>query len=248
MPEEKFPLPKCSYDSLIKIIRSYAHQSAEAHLDEIAKVAGMAPGEVSRNVRFLVTVGLLEGGQKKVISEQGRALSHALEYEQFDKVAELWRDIVLRNDFLQKLVFAVKIRKGMDPATLQAHVAYSAGQPKHGKTMIGAGAVVEIIKQAGLVTDEEGKLVAVPFEETKPLEVPSKAEEYQHRVQGGVTVGGAAGQLFVPAALGVHGIPVTIQIQVNCSSSEIEALGPKLRALVEELSGIKRSPESQEDE
>jgi hypothetical protein len=233
MPEEKFPLPKCSYESLIKIIQSYAHQTGEVHRDEVSKVAGMAPGEVSRNVRFLVDVGLLEGGKKKSISDKGRNLSHALDYQQPEVVSTIWRDIVSANDFLQKLVFAVKIRKGMDPSTLVTHVAYSAGQPKNTKTMAGAGAVIEIIKQAGLIKEEDGKLVAVPLEEA-PVEPPAAPQEYAPSAE--IELRGAGQIAPAPVRAGKPAVSLNIQIQIHCSSTEVEGLAPKIRSLIRELS------------
>jgi len=235
MPEEKFSLPKCSYESLIKIIQSYAHQTAEANLDEVAKPVGMSPGEVSRSVRFLLDVGLLEGGKKKSISEKGRALSRALDYQQPEVVSAIWRDIVSANDFLQKLVFAVKIRKGMDPSTFLTHVAYSAGQNKNTKTMAGAGAVIEILKQAGLIKEEDGKLTAVPLEEQVSVESPAAPQEYIPAAERGIQPG-AAQIALMPAQTGRPAVSVNIQIQIHCSSAEVETLAPKIKAFIREVS------------
>ena len=71
-----------------------------------------------------------------------------------------WRAVIESNDFLQKVVAAVRIRKGMDESSLESHVAYTAGQPKTPQVATGAGAVVEILKNAGLLKEEGGNLIA----------------------------------------------------------------------------------------
>lgn len=235
MPEERFRLPESSYDELAKIIKAYGTLSAEAAPPEVSKIATMHHTMVSRNNAFLVAIGVLEGGKKKIITDRGRKLALALEHGMADEVTAGWRDIVLANEFLQRLLTAVRIRKGMDASTLKAHVAYSAGQPKKPGTMTGAGAVVDILKAAGLLKEEEGKLIAV-FQE--PLErkgdaIPPRQEGREQVISffghPATTRGGST-----PVAR--EGLAVSIQIQIQCSASEVEGLVPKLRALLNEIS------------
>src|SRR3972149_11556028 len=128
-PEERFRLPSSSYEELVKIVKAYGNLTKEAVPAEVSQLAVVHPTVVSHNNAFLVTIGVITGGKKKMVTEKGRALARALDHDMPDAITQNWREIVLSNEFMQKLVTAVRIRKGMEPSTLQAHVAYSAGIP-----------------------------------------------------------------------------------------------------------------------
>lgn len=237
MPEERFRVPGSSYDELIKIIRAYAAVNKEADLDEVSRLATMHPTSISRNNAFLIATGLIEGGKKKVISDKGRALARAFDHEMPDEIRTHWRSVVMENEFLQKVLGAVRIRKGMEPSTLQSHIAYSAGQPKTTYVMAGAAAVIDILKAAELIRESEGKFIATTSDasDTTPA-VPSApyASARALTSPSGRPYGGevaAAMPIQIPAASGI-----TIQIQIQCSADDIETLGPRLRALLDELS------------
>lgn len=159
MPEEKFRLPQSSYEELVKIIKAYGHINTPTAPAEVGRLAGMHETIVSANNAFLLAAGILEGGKKKVMTQRGKALATALEHELGDEIARNWREIVMGSEFLQRLVPAVKIRKGMERSTLQSHIAYSAGRPRSSRTMAGASAIVEMLGAAGLLQEEDGKLV-----------------------------------------------------------------------------------------
>src|SRR6266403_31468 len=172
--EPQFKLPGASYEELVKIIQGYQTVGGDASPEDVSKVIAIHPTGVSRNNGFLVSVGIVEGGRRKTITEKGKALALALGHNIPEEVSDKWRQIVIGNDFLSKLISAVRIRKGMDAQTLQSHVAYSAGQPRTGPALLGAGAVVEILKAAAVVKEEEGKLVAT--------EIVSVSEGTTHHV------------------------------------------------------------------
>lgn len=130
MPAEKFKLPTSSYEELTKIIKGYGHLERPANLDEVSRVTGIGTTVISGNAGFLLELNILEPGAKKAITSNGRSLAHALEHEMPDEMRSCWQTVVLGNDFMSKLVTAIKIRNGMDENTLLSHIAYSAGQPK----------------------------------------------------------------------------------------------------------------------
>ncbi len=236
--EQQFKLPGSSYEEVVKIIRGYQTVGGEAAPDDVTKVIGTHPTSVSRNNGFLVSVGIIEGGRKKKITERGRALALALDHEMPAEISEKWRSIVVANEFLSKLISAVRIRKGMDTQTLQAHVAYSAGQPRTGTSMAGAGAVVDILKAAGVVKEEDGKLVAtepptdsdITTYQVRIGDVASAHDTLQHQTRETVP---ATETLLLRTPTG---LAITIQIQIQCSPADIEGLGEKIRVLIKEIS------------
>jgi plastocyanin len=177
-----------------------------------------------------VSVGIVEGGRKKKITEKGRTLALALDHEMPTEITEKWHQLIVGNDFFNKLISAVRIRRGMDIQTLQAHIAYSAGQSKSATAMAGAGAVVDILKAAGLLKEEDGKLVATDDGVHEPATLSVRAGDT-------VTVQSQERVHLSPAVpvAAPSGVPVTIQIQIQCSPADIADLGDKLRTLIEEI-------------
>jgi hypothetical protein len=161
MPEG-FPLPTSSYRELTRIIGAYGKVPENSVPADVGRIIGINESIVSANNGFLKAAGVIQGGRKKTMTAAGMALAAAYEYDRVEEIASTWRSLVESNDFLQKIVAAVRIRKGMDESSLDAHVAYSAGQPKTPRALTGAGTVVEILKVAGVLREEGGNLVAAP--------------------------------------------------------------------------------------
>jgi hypothetical protein len=227
MPEETFRLPKSSYDELVKMVRAYGSSGQSANLDQVAQTAAMDTTIISRNNAFLMSVGIIEGGKAKGITGRGRALAQALQYNVAEDISSHWRDIAMSNEFLQKMVTAVSIRSGMEESALQSHIAYSAGESKSAGVMAGAGAVVQILKVAGLIKEQDGKLVASSTQGLSWVGLDATLKEPE---KIGLSPGvGSASQ--APALQP----GVSIQIQIQCTASEISELGPKLRKLLKEL-------------
>lgn len=247
MAEEKFRLPGSSYEELAKIIKAYAHLGGPATPGDVGQLAGAHLTIVSRNNAFLVAIGVLEGGKKKVITSKGKALGTALEHELADETALNWREIVMGNEFLQKVLSAVKIRKGMEQSTLVSHIAYSAGQPKNPNVMAGASAVIDILKVAKALREEDGKLVAVVSDETAAAGETTQAVTERPPATPQISAGEGPNvvRTFV-APTGQAGFSISFQIQIQCTPDNVESLAPKLRNLLKEISdfGVTSDPQS----
>jgi len=230
MAEETFRLPKSSYDELVKIVQAYGASGETANLDEVARTAAMDKTIISRNNAFLISIGIVAGGKAKGITEKGKQLAHALHFDVREDIASHWRDLVTSNEFLQKMVTAVNIRGGMEDSALKSHIAYSAGEQKSPFVMAGAGAVVEILKVAGLVKEVDGKLVAEPsaLQGVSSVSLRGTVKEPEKTEKAPTAV------FTVPTPASDLGI--SIQIQIQCSAAEISELAPKLRALLKDLS------------
>jgi len=229
MPEEGFRLPGSSYAELIKIIQGYAKQKAKVPLDEVSKMVKMHPSQISRNNGFLVAIGVLEGGKNKEITDSGRQLALALEHDMTEDIRANWRAIALRSEFLDKLLSAVRIRRGMDEATLQSHVAYSAGQAKTSTVLTGAAAVIDILKIAGLLVEREGKLVVTDYEDLRDVQSTTEGTSPTQRPER--TVVPAIATTVIPG-----GVAIQIQLQIQADQADLEALAPRLRKLIADLS------------
>ena len=107
MAEEKFKLPRSSYDELVKIIKAYGEFPEPVGLDRVSKLAAMNRTGISANSAFLVQVDLLEPGQKKGLSPKGRELAQALEHEMPDEIRRGWQSVVRDSIFLSNLIASI---------------------------------------------------------------------------------------------------------------------------------------------
>ena len=214
---------------------AYGTRDDASRTGDVGKLDSVHQSSVSRTNGFLTEIGVLQGETKKVITRRGRALAIALARKDQEGIRANWREVVGSTEFLQNVVSAVKLREGMLRPTVQAYIAHAAGQPRNNPVMTGAGAIVEILKTAGLLREEAGELVATfdewpePEEPTQPEEPEEAPEETPAEVSATVEASPSAPAGAAPA--------VTIHVQVRCTADEIEDLGPKLKLLIAQLSG-----------
>lgn len=235
MSEETIRLPGSSYDEVKKIIVAYTNIGKQAPLDDVARNAGMDRTIVSRNNGFLTSIGVISKGSQKEITPIGAELGRALEYDFLDQVAEYWRQITSEIEFFRNLISSVRIRKGMEPSALRAHVAYSAGQSKSAGVLTGAGTIVEILKVSGALKEQDGKLIATDVVPPRPTEIVPLGENDKPEK--------SSEQLITDYALvtGIGGF--SIQVQIVCKPEDLDGLAEKLQKLMAELRQS-NSPES----
>lgn len=235
MPDDKFKLPQSSYEELTKIIKAYGHFSEPVDLDHVSKLVGIHGTIISGNAGFLIGIGILEPASRKILTSNGRSLAHALEHDMPDEIRAWWSRIISGSDFLTRLQAAVRIRNGMDQQTLEAHIAYSAGQPKKAQFMTGARTIIDILRAAELIREMDGKYVS---------------SEVQSVLREVISTGGDV--LLTPTVENTPQQPcttvvcspqptaqlspvITIQININCSAAEVPDLAGHIKRLMEEL-------------
>src|SRR5215204_213873 len=229
MAEREFRLPGSSYEELVNIIVAYGTRDEASRPGDVSKLDSVHQSSVSRNNGFLTQIGILQGESKKLITRRGRALALALARKDGEEIRRNWRAIVATNEFLQNVISAVKLREGMLYPTVQAYVAHAAGQPRNKPVMTGAGAIVEILKTAGLLREEAGELVATfdgELDQVDAISMDELSAEIQEEEEPVVSATVEAGE----------GLAVKIHLHVQCTADEIEDLAPRLKTLLRELS------------
>jgi hypothetical protein len=121
----------------------------------------------------------------------------------------------------------------MEVSTFHAHVAYTAGQPKRPQVMTGARTVTEILRAAGLLKEEDGRLIALTGTEgTTKADVPAPPLE-------SVTVDTSAQRpALIQRSLlvGASGrVNINIEISVQCTAAELLDVGKNLRKVISDL-------------
>ena len=235
MSDDKFKLPLSSYDELVKFIKAYSHVPKPTELSEISRLTGVAAPNISRNVGFFVATGILEGGKKKMPTPAGQQLGHALEHEMSAEIRKSWRHIVEEDEFLTKLLTAVRIRNGMDSQTLEAHIAYSAGQPKKPQFMTGARTVIDILKAAELIVEVDGKYLLKDQSEVPEAHADSPTQNEPLRAPQTIPQPSRSPIVFPVETR--QGVQINIQININCTPDDVPGLGTQVKALIQEIAG-----------
>ncbi len=242
MSEEKFKLPGSSYEELTKIIKGYGNLTKPASLDEVSKLTALHKTIVSRNAGFLIEIGVLDTGAKKSITDPGRNLARALEHEMPDEIASGWRERVLATEFLTNLLTSIRIRKGMTEETLTSHIAYSAGQPKKAGQMTGSRTIIDILRAAGCIQESDGKIVAPdrgsPEREESPPPPDKDSAPSGTSDQPSKAVQPAEVPSITKTVIEADGatVRINIDLKVECTSSDLDDLGPKLRRILDSIS------------
>lgn len=161
MADDNFRLPASSYDEIVKIILGYGSHGRAATIKDISRTIAINRTSISANNAFLMSIGLIEQAQenKKVITEEGKSLSLSLQIRSDEQISLEWMKIVKNNDFLQKILAAIRIRQGMDRNTLITHILYTAVARRTNKTVAGCKALIEIFKIAKLIVEKDDKII-----------------------------------------------------------------------------------------
>lgn len=223
---DRFKLPASSLDEVFKVVQGYTSFGKLASLSDISKSTGMHETAISKNVGFLLSIGILQGGRDKSVTEVGKKLGLALMHNVQEDIESILSDIVAEDEFLKNVLAAVRIRKGMDDSSLRSHIAYSAGLSKNVSTA-GTGAVVELLKRSGNLKAEDGKLVvSAPIARPTNVETPVTQDRFEP----------VATQSIVRTIEATSPFSISIKIEVQCSPQELDDLGKKLRKVVDDFS------------
>jgi hypothetical protein len=208
---------------------SYTQVGTKTSLGEIAKIMGSDPTTVSRNVSFLVAIGVIDGGRDKGITPLGARLGRAIEFGQDEQSSKAWREALADVPLVQRLLSAIRVRGGMDGQTLQTQIVYTAGVSKSSGAMTGGAAVVEMLRAAHLIIERDGKYIAPSTAESSPssdIEVQELPVEHTSVVERRVVLSDNSDNLQ---------LRVDVRINVTATPEELQNIGASLRQLVQEL-------------
>ncbi len=227
---ETFKLPASSLEEIVKIIQAYANEKEGQvlALDDITQATGVPRTAVSANNGFLVQIGLITEGNKKSSTDVGRLLGRAYISKIDDEIERIWREIVAENDFLNRMISAVRIRNGMDRTSFLNHIIYSSGQKDTKQNRTGANAVIEILKSVNVLNEADGKLTVAEITEVEKVEQTATNEQ--------IDTTQVTHSNPVPVTTIQTKGAITININIDCSVAEIDELADKIQKLIKGLS------------
>jgi hypothetical protein len=244
MAEDKFPLPGSSYKELSKIVAAYSTFSAPVSPADVAKTSVTHADQVSRSNKFLIEAGIIQGGQRKQCTELGYKLGRAIQHDVEDEISKGWRQAVKQTDFLQRIISAVRIRKAMEESALLSHIAFTSGNQKTGTSMAGSGAVVEILKLSGLISEDGGTLIATDDTLDEGSELTAQLIQTRREEPNDSGRPSDRDRTLIEKVVQSHNrgpnmfTGLSINLTISCSPSDLDGLGAKLRALAQEFEGV----------
>jgi hypothetical protein len=228
---EMFKLPGSSYDEIVKIIKAYSgtKEGTVQTLDDVAQSTGMDRTIVSANNGFLVQVGIITEGNKKSTTDSGRMLGRAYNSKIDDEITRLWKSILFEDEFINRMITAVRVREGMDKAGFINHIIYSSGQKETSRNKAGAGALVEILKAAEIVYENDGKILINEDTVDKKISNPVSTTTDSLPVR--------ANAVYVETIeKNNSAFVLNINLNISCNANEIGEVSSKLKMLIKEMS------------
>lgn len=225
---ETYKLPGSSYEEFVKIIKAYATGKIgiPMTLETVAQTAGMDKTIVSRNNGFLVQLSLISDGNKKSPTQEGLDLGRAYSLKMDEQVAKTWKTIIERDEFLSRMLSAIKIRNGMEKSSFINHILYSSGSSNNNNTRAGASTIVEIYKVAGLVEENDGKIIALDEESIDVndyTDIVAKKEQNSETSQP------------VKSTQVYSDKKIIININIDAKVEDLDVLSDKLKNLIENI-------------
>ena len=226
---ENFKLPGSSYDEFTKIILAYAsgRSGQPMALDVVAQYASMDKTIVSRNNALLVQCGLVSEGNQKAATELGIKLGRAYQLKMDVEITRIWRELIENDEFLMRMLSAIRIRRAMEKVAFINHIVYSSGASTGKTAKTGAATLVELMKVANLVSEQDGQIIAL---DNDSVELESKVNKDIEQTQSG-TYDSTIHSQSICTPVGT----VCININVNVDINELEELPEKLKILIEGL-------------
>lgn len=233
---ETFKLPASSYEELIKIIKAYASsKNGQAmSLDDLAQSSGMITTIISKNNGFLVELELISSGKSKTPTDTCIQLGRAYSHEILDDAIAIWREIIENNEFLNKMISALRIRGGMDRANFVNHIIYSSGMDSTKSSKAGAGAIIEILKFANYAEDKDGKILA-----TSQVKISSTSNDAV-RCEPTSSIGGKTVQTNEIAkpiySKNLNGCQIVLNLNISGEINDLDGLAEKVNDFIKKLS------------
>lgn len=231
---ENFKLPISSYDELIKIIQAYSSgkEGQPLPLVKLSQLTRIDKSTISGNNGFLTQLELIEKGNKKSPTEKGLNLGRAYNNKIEDVSKSIWTEIIENNEFLNRMLSAVRIRSGMDRASFINHIIYSSGLNATPKSKAGAGAIVEILKYAELVIESDdkimiGKTISIP--QGTNGKVPIKTAEITSIIKNKIS---SDSQVSIKEN---NKCQIVLNININSTVNDLDKLTEKIKNFIKEI-------------
>lgn len=232
-------LPGSSYETIRTIIKGYfaagAHEE-DMGLDEIARSTALRKPEISRNNKFLDSLGIItKVGYAYRLTSEGKDLALALQYEDKQAASKVWRLLVIDNDILRGIVSAVRVSGEMSEEKLLQHIGMALEVPKNNRKSIGLRTIVSMMVDGEILEDHGGNFrVTEGYIQTSGERVKTEAGELRSQRGWAEVATGEGAEPIIPVTINVN---IATNIDDMASEESLVALAETVRRLRDLLQG-----------
>jgi hypothetical protein len=234
MTERGLRLPTAGFEVITRILKAYLAASRNqagtpVKLDDVVRRAGGGRTQVSGQNGFLASIGLIEGGNAKALTDLGRRVALAADHQGQPAWIQAWREVIASSEDLTGIVDSVRVRREMTTDDLLSHIVLTAGVPKTNRSLTGARTVIDVLQSGQAVVEHDGTYEAAPVVEATSDLGPSPATETPDG-------SGAAAQPDSSELRTGPDTHLTVHVHVWLSEQDLDAeSAAKIQTLVETL-------------
>lgn len=140
----------------------------------------------------------------------------------------------MANEFLTRMLSAIKIRNGMERTEFVNHILYSSGSSTNNNTRTGASTIIEIYKVAQLITEDDGKIIATE-RDTLVKNEDSRVPQSTMGETNSTDV--ISVPVPLPSVTTTHS-SISININLDVSLEDFDLLNEKIKLLIKSLNEI----------
>jgi hypothetical protein len=243
MADRGLRLPDAGFEVILRILKAYLaaaknQAGVPVKLDDVVRRAGGGRTQVSGQNGFLASVGLIEGGNTKQLTELGRRVALAADHPASPEWGRAFADVVDSSDDLAGIVDSVRVRKEMTLDDLVSHIVLTAGVAKNSRSLTGARTVLEVLKAGGAITEADGTLRAAAPRPADDTETNAHTMPPEQRAPADTAVPPIASRSHGPTSMQLPspaGAPIHIHVWLNASGTEAGDVADVLREFLEKL-------------
>ena len=213
LSEESLVVPQMvGFEALTKIIIAYSKiggAKEEQSYKEIANVANVSTNNVRLNLKFLASIGILEGSRGRYkLSSEGAQYARALDWGKLNEANKILRDIIKDKPIVTRTLGYVSINKPVEKEKLVGQIAVISSVSKGQRFETGIRGFVDLLVTSGLLEEVDGKYVTGKIVEKKVIsEEPTrkKLADYSSKLVGSRLLGAERKLQF----------PITLNFNIN---------------------------------
>ncbi len=241
MADRGLRLPDAGFEVILRILKAYLAASRNqagtpVKLADVVRRAGGGRTQVSGQNGFLASVGLIEGGNAKALTELGRRVALVADHEGQPQWDDAWQEVVNNSEDLTGIVDSVRVRNEMTTDDLLAHIVLTAGVAKNNRSLTGARTVIEVLWAGKAIVERDGTYrAASPSDQLPPTGTEDRPGGSPPRDPPAAAPSAGHGAPAVPTPA-ASGSPVSVHVHVWVAAADVDdELAQKLQAVIERL-------------
>lgn len=220
MAESELKLPHSSFSELKKLLIAFAKSKNASSLDDLNKLTGIHKTLISSNNGFLESIGAITGGNKKEATSDGKKLGLALANNMDEEAQNQLKLLLSSNEFLESMITALGI-KPRSEEDFQSHIAYSLSKELKGRNKTGTGTVIEMMRFANLIEDNDGLLSPTKDITALKKAVPTEDENSETPMESNSVIDTPSVTRKITTELGQN-VTLNINIQLTIPDTDDE--------------------------